>query len=154
VTAWLAVRVTVHGPETFAHAPDQPLKVDPGSAAAESVTVVPAGKDAWHVVPHEMPEGAEVTVPAPPPALPTASTGRHAPASHTSPRLQALPQAPQWSSLVWRFTQSPPHEVEGAEQLPTHDPPEQTSPRPQGLPHPPQFARSDWGFTQAPPQFR
>jgi hypothetical protein len=47
------------------HAPDQPLKVPPDAAVAESVTTVPGSNALVQVVPQEMPEGLDVTVPDP-----------------------------------------------------------------------------------------
>ena len=49
--------------------PVQPAKVEPGEAAAVSVTDVPLVKPAEQDAAQAMPDGAEVTVPAPVPAL-------------------------------------------------------------------------------------
>lgn len=54
------------------HAPLQPPNVEPLAAAAESVTEVPLAKLAVQVVPQLNPEGDDVTVPVPVPALVTA----------------------------------------------------------------------------------
>lgn len=72
VTARAAFILTVHVrlPE---HAPVQRAKVDPAEGVAVSVTVAPTEKDAVHVEPHEIPAGADVTVPAPVPVLDTVS---------------------------------------------------------------------------------
>jgi hypothetical protein len=56
--------------------PDHPANVDPAGAVAVSVTAVPSSKRALHVAPQSMPDGDDVTVPVPPPALVTASWGR------------------------------------------------------------------------------
>src|SRR3954454_2434562 len=68
VTAALALRVTVQGPEPL-HAPDHPPKVDPALGVADKVTAVPLGKVAVQVDPQLMPAGVLVMVPAPPPAV-------------------------------------------------------------------------------------
>ncbi len=49
--------------------PLQPVKVDPPSAVAVSVTVVLLKKLKLHVAPHSMPVGAETTFPVPVPSL-------------------------------------------------------------------------------------
>jgi len=49
--------------------PDHPVKLEVGSEAAVSVTVVPGGKSALHVAPQLIPLGALVTVPRPLPAV-------------------------------------------------------------------------------------
>ena len=49
--------------------PLQPVKVDPPSAAAVSVTVVLLKKFALQMAPHSMPVGAETTFPVPVPPL-------------------------------------------------------------------------------------
>lgn len=54
-------------------APLQPAKVESLAAVAVRVTMLPPGKDAEHVEPHEMPAGTEVTVPLPAPFLVTLS---------------------------------------------------------------------------------
>jgi hypothetical protein len=51
----------------------KPVKVEPGSAAAVSVTVLPLLKEPVHVAPQEIPAGLEVTLPVPVPCLETAS---------------------------------------------------------------------------------
>ncbi len=48
-----------------AHAPLQPVKVEPGSAVAVTVTVVPLGKFVLQVAPQLIPAGELVTVPEP-----------------------------------------------------------------------------------------
>src|ERR671937_186694 len=53
--------------------PLQPVKVEPASAVAVSVTVVPSAKEAEQVAPQSMPAGELVTVPEPVPALVTVS---------------------------------------------------------------------------------
>ena len=45
--------------------PDQPLKVDPDAAAAVNVTTLPLRNRCVQSLPHEMPDGDEVTLPAP-----------------------------------------------------------------------------------------
>src|SRR6185436_2997498 len=74
----LKVAVTAEGrPAVSTHAsfpkqaPDQPVKTDPASGEACSVTVVPLSNCAAHVTPQLMPEGDDVTVPEPEPALTT-----------------------------------------------------------------------------------
>ena len=61
--------VTVQVEAAPLHAPDQPAKVEPAAAAAVSVTDVPLVKLAEQDEVQAMPDGAEVTVPAPDPAL-------------------------------------------------------------------------------------
>jgi hypothetical protein len=52
-------------------APDQPVKVEPESAAAVRVTWVPLEKFAEQVDPQLIPAGADVTVPLPEPPFDT-----------------------------------------------------------------------------------
>jgi len=61
------------------HVPLQPVKVEPLSGVAVSVTVEPATKLARQVGPQEMPDGEDVTVPLPVPPLDTVSG--HVPAA-------------------------------------------------------------------------
>jgi hypothetical protein len=49
--------------------PDQPPKVDPLTAAAVSVTVLPVLKEAVQLLPQLIPAGLLVTVPVPAPVL-------------------------------------------------------------------------------------
>ena len=51
--------------------PDQPVKVDPASAEAVRVTLVPIVKSAWHVWPQLIPAGLLDMVPLPFPDLDT-----------------------------------------------------------------------------------
>jgi hypothetical protein len=62
IVAWLFVP---------AAAPDHPLKLEVASGTAVNVTVASAGNAAVHVAPHEIPAGAELTVPPPIPDLAT-----------------------------------------------------------------------------------
>ncbi len=55
-------------------APLQPVKVEPGLAAAVSATIPPPGYAAVHVPPQSIPAGVLVTVPRPVPVLSTSST--------------------------------------------------------------------------------
>src|SRR6185437_1121380 len=64
VTEAAAVIVIVQAPLPE-QAPDQPAKVKPETAAAESVTLVPEAKEAEQALPQSMPAGDEVTVPEP-----------------------------------------------------------------------------------------
>jgi hypothetical protein len=68
VTVALLVKVTVQAAVPV-QAPDQPPNVELVFAAAVSVTAVPLGKFAVHVVPQLIPAGLLVTVPEPLPAL-------------------------------------------------------------------------------------
>jgi hypothetical protein len=63
VTVVLELRVSVHVPVPLQPPPDQPVNVEPASAAAVSVMLVPGGNDAEHVDPQSMPAGEDVTVP-------------------------------------------------------------------------------------------
>jgi hypothetical protein len=54
-------------------APPQPVKLEPASGAAVSVTLVPSLKDAEQVAPQVIPPGLLVTVPVPLPAFETVS---------------------------------------------------------------------------------
>ncbi len=72
VTDAAFVRVTVQAPVPL-HPPDHPANVDPDAAVAVSVTAVPLGKFAEHVVPQLIPDGALVTVPDPVPPFCTVS---------------------------------------------------------------------------------
>ena len=51
------------------HEPDQPVKVEPESESAESVTVLKVVNWLEQAVPHDMPAGVLVIVPVPEPAL-------------------------------------------------------------------------------------
>src|SRR5687767_5303771 len=69
------IAVTEVGPETAmtqapapVQAPAQPAKVELASLAAVRVTIVPTANGALQVLPQEIPDGLEVTVPVP---LPT-----------------------------------------------------------------------------------
>lgn len=62
---------TKHVPDVPLHAPLQPEKVEPAEAMADRVTVVPDAKEALQVLPQLMPDGLDVTVPLPVPALET-----------------------------------------------------------------------------------
>ena len=72
VTAVAALTVTAQVPVPE-HAPLQPAKMEPASAAALSVTAVPAASDCEQVAPQAMPAGVLVTVPDPVPFFVTAS---------------------------------------------------------------------------------
>jgi hypothetical protein len=74
--------VTLHVPVPL-HSPDQPANAEPDAGAAVSVTTVSLANDAWHVLPQLIPAGAEVTVPAPIPALVTESVRATAKAAVT-----------------------------------------------------------------------
>jgi hypothetical protein len=54
-------------------APDQPVNVEPLSAVAVTVTLVPRGNEAEQAPPHVIPAGLLVTVPAPLPPVLTVS---------------------------------------------------------------------------------
>jgi hypothetical protein len=72
VTLRAVVMLTVHVPVPLQPAPLQPVKVAPVPAAGVRVTTVPEAYEALHVAPQAlMPAGADVTVPAPVPALVT-----------------------------------------------------------------------------------
>ena len=65
VTVVALVGVRVHVPVPAQPPPDQPVKMEPTTGAAVSVTLVPAVKAAEQPVPQLMPAGALVTVPLP-----------------------------------------------------------------------------------------
>src|SRR5262245_61975003 len=67
VTFSLPLTVTVQVRPELESQPVQPAKVDPVVALAVRVTVVPKVNEPLQSVPHEMPAGLEVTVPAPVP---------------------------------------------------------------------------------------
>jgi len=71
VTEVAAFRVTVQVPVPEQPPPLQPEKVEPAAGVAVRVTAVPMVNEAEQVAPHEMPEGALVTVPLPVPVLVT-----------------------------------------------------------------------------------
>jgi len=71
-TVALAVMVTLHAAAPV-HAPPHPANVEFAPGAWASVTTVPAGKVATHVVPQLMPAGLLVMLPSPLPALCTVS---------------------------------------------------------------------------------
>ena len=70
MTDFAALIVTLQAPVP-AHAPDQPLKAEPLSAAAVSVTAAPLLYNSAQSVPQAMPVGLLVTVPPPVPAFVT-----------------------------------------------------------------------------------
>jgi hypothetical protein len=72
VTDVVLVGVTLQVPVPV-QAPDQPVKVELAFGVAVSVTAVPLGKLALHVVPQVMPAGELVTDPPPVPATATFS---------------------------------------------------------------------------------
>jgi len=61
----------VHVPVPLHPPPLQPAKTDPAEGVAVSVTELPVGNGALHVVPQLMPAGLLATVPVPPPAFVT-----------------------------------------------------------------------------------
>src|SRR6478752_2490203 len=69
VTVVSAVRVTTQLPVPEQPPPDQPVKLEPASAAAVSVTTVPSSNEVWQVAPQSIPVGLLVTVPLPEPAF-------------------------------------------------------------------------------------
>jgi hypothetical protein len=72
VTDVLALSVTKQEPVPK-HAPDQPAKEEPVAGEAVRVTAVPCVRETEHVVPQEIPEGLEVTLPCPSPCFETES---------------------------------------------------------------------------------
>lgn len=68
-----ALRTILAAEEVPAQFPDQPVKVEPVLATAESVIVVLAAYADWQVVPQEIPAGLDVTTPTP---VPEAVTDR------------------------------------------------------------------------------
>lgn len=74
--------------------PDQPAKVDPALATTDSVTVVLAAMLAEQTLPQDIPAGVELTVPAPVPALETASVNDAVP-GEVAPLSTAEPPPPQ-----------------------------------------------------------
>ena len=73
VTDVAAVRVTTQVPVPLQPPPDQPVKLEPVSGVAVSVTAVPWGNDVEQVAPQVMPAGELETEPVPVPALVTVS---------------------------------------------------------------------------------
>ena len=71
VTVVSAVRVTTHVPVPLHPPPDHPLKVEPASGVADSVTGVPFAKLVEQVAPQVIPVGALETEPVPVPTLET-----------------------------------------------------------------------------------
>jgi len=69
VTARAALIVTVHVAPDAASQPLQPVNCEFGAAAAVSVTDVPSVYGSEQSAPQSIPEGVEVTVPAPPPVV-------------------------------------------------------------------------------------
>src|SRR5215471_15709798 len=69
VTLRACVMLTVHRPVPLHPSPLQPVKREPLSGVAVSVTLVPWSKAALHVLPQLIPTGLLVTVPLPVPAL-------------------------------------------------------------------------------------
>ena len=83
VTERAALIVTVHAPVPE-QSPLQPVKFEPASAAAVSVTVLPDVKTAEQVVPQLIPGGLDVTVPEPLPAFVTVTAGEEAEALYAA----------------------------------------------------------------------
>lgn len=78
VTVVLLLRVTVQFPVPGQATPEplHPVNVEPASATAESVMLVPPLNEATHVAPQLIPDGVkEVTVPVPVPALMIVNVG-------------------------------------------------------------------------------
>ncbi len=73
VTEVAAVIATVHVPVPLHPPPLQPMNIEPVDADAVSVTAVPWLYASEQSEPHEIPPGDELTVPLPPPLLPTDS---------------------------------------------------------------------------------
>src|SRR5579871_1926600 len=88
VGAWVSAKVAVTATSELSvseqvplpeHPPDQPVKAEPGSAAATSATAVRSAKEAWQVDPQSMPAGVDETVPVPLPPGVTVSVQLTAP---------------------------------------------------------------------------
>jgi hypothetical protein len=69
VTVVAALSVTAQVPVPEQPPPLQPVKVEPAAGVAVKVMAVPLVYEAVHVAPHDMPEGALLTVPVPAPDL-------------------------------------------------------------------------------------
>ena len=76
--------------------------------------------------------------------------GWHAPAAQVCPAAQAVPQAPQFATLVCTFTQRPLHCVWPAGHTVLHAPALHVDPAPHAWAQLPQFAASVCVFTHAP----
>src|SRR5947209_1619882 len=72
VTAWSALIVIEQAPVPV-HAPDQPVKTDPGAAVAVRLTTIPRAKLAVQVAPQSIPTRLLLTVPVPAPTRVTLS---------------------------------------------------------------------------------
>src|SRR5512132_1479921 len=97
--------VTTQGPVPV-QSPPQPVKVEPASGVAVSVTAVPDGNEAEHVAPQSIPVGELVTVPEPDPAFVTVSVG--------GPTSKVAVTARSWSIVTTQGpvpVQSPPQPV-------------------------------------------
>ncbi len=81
-----------------------------------------------------------------------AQRSAQAPALHTSPAAQLIPQAPQLALSVARVTQRSLHTFCPAGQLVWHTPAAQICPAAQAVPHMPQLARSLWRSRHEPEQ--
>jgi hypothetical protein len=64
-TVITASSVTTQLPVPEQLLPLQPVNVAPGSGVSVSVTTVPSGNDAVHVVPQRIPSGTDVITPKP-----------------------------------------------------------------------------------------
>ena len=73
VTVVAAVTVTTHVPVPLHPPPDHPVKREPGTAVAVNVTAAPVLYFSVQSVPHVMPAGELLTVPAPVPLFATVS---------------------------------------------------------------------------------
>jgi hypothetical protein len=72
VTLLAASTTRVHAPVP-AHAPPQPVKVEPAAGVGVSTMLVPEAKEGLQTLPQSTPVGLEATVPLPVPALVTAT---------------------------------------------------------------------------------
>jgi hypothetical protein len=113
VTDVAAFREIVHVAVVPLQAPDQSANLEPDSGVAVSFTDVPSLNFALHVLPHLIPEGLLVIVPAPAPALfNVSSTGVEAALTLQDiphrPRTKTRPQKPPGKHLNVDIT--PPEE--------------------------------------------
>src|SRR5207249_5454143 len=104
VTVVAAETVTVQGPVPVHPAPVQPVKAEPATGVAVSVTTIPIGKPKEHRPGQVIPAGVLVTVPVPAPAIVTKMGGVAEPAvthfvaaltSSTSAPM-SVPSVPAW----------------------------------------------------------
>ena len=112
MTARFASVVTMQAPVPE-QLPDQPVKTEPAAAVAVSVTEVPNANACAQLVPHAIPAGMLVTVPAPEPLLATVTVrGSSKPTTSTGVRRLVVVPSPSWPRAL-----SPQHLIRSVAEI-------------------------------------